>query len=334
MDNLHKSYNAEDRSYLALLKKEIHLQAADIFRSTKRLGEMDIVVSEIATNLVKHAKGGEILVKKLDNDKGIEIIGIDHGPGILDIARMMVDGVSTKNTLGQGLGAIKRLCDFFQIYSLEGWGTIIVARVYNHDFPGECQKEKYELRSLLVAKAGEKKCGDNYLLKTSTDTLMLFLGDGLGHGDEAALAVNTAITAVDWQIKDSLPDLIRKNHEAIRKTRGMVATIARYKATEKSWEICGLGNILTRIVQPLTTKNYSPYNGLIGMNIPETLDSQTIQVEGTHLMVMCSDGLTTRWDLQKYPNITRYDPSILAAAIYKDNCRKTDDSSVVVVKIN
>jgi hypothetical protein len=69
------------------------------------------------------------------------------------------------------------------------------------------------------------------------------------------------------------------------------------------------------------------------MNIPTTINNQDIEVDGAHMMIMCSDGMKTRWDLAKYPNISRYDPTVIAAALYKDHCRKTDDTSVVIVKI-
>ena len=52
------------------------------------------------------------------------------------------------------------------------------------------------------------------------------------------------------------------------------------------------------------------------------------------LAILCSDGIKTRWDLSKYPLIGRYDLSILNAAIYKDHARKTDDMSVVSIKVN
>src|SRR5919205_939377 len=128
----HVSFNAADRSYFAILKKEIHALAIEAHFSTKKVGEVDIIVAEMVSNVVKHAGGGQLLVKPITENSvnGIEIICIDNGKGMTDVSRMMMDGVSTTNTLGGGLGSIKRLSDKFQIYTLKNWGTIILSRIF------------------------------------------------------------------------------------------------------------------------------------------------------------------------------------------------------------
>jgi hypothetical protein len=84
----------------------------------------------------------------------------------------------------------------------------------------------------------------------------------------------------------------------------------------------------------MLVKSHLSYNGIIGMNIPNTMKEQVIDYERGQVLIMCSDGIRTRFDLQKYPGIFRYDLSILAAAIFKDYGRETDDMSVVVGRIN
>jgi anti-sigma regulatory factor (Ser/Thr protein kinase) len=76
--------------------------------SGHRLGELELIIAEITSNLVKHAtKGGMILARIIqDEGGGMELIAIDNGPGMLMPAKMMEDGQSTKRTLGQGLGAV------------------------------------------------------------------------------------------------------------------------------------------------------------------------------------------------------------------------------------
>ena len=85
---------------------------------------------------------------------------------------------------------------------------------------------------------------------------------------------------------------------------------------------------------PGNSKNYLPYNGIIGMNIPNTLNEQEIKAERGQVIIMCSDGLRTHWDLNKYTGILKYDMSILASALYKDFARRTDDMSILISKIN
>src|SRR5262245_32645748 len=90
-----------------------------------------LVATELATNLVKHGSGGEVLVRGLRGAPtgAVEIIAIDRGPGIADIARSMTDGHSTAGTSGTGLGAVRRMADEFDIYSRPGRGTVVLARL-------------------------------------------------------------------------------------------------------------------------------------------------------------------------------------------------------------
>ena len=80
----------------------------------------------------------------------------------------------------------------------------------------------------------------------------------------------------------------------------------------------------------MTTKNFLSYNGIIGMNLPSVLNDHFLPVEQGQLLIMVSDGLQSRWDTTKYPFIHRYDLTVLAAAIYKDYARQTDDASVFI----
>ena len=84
--------------------------------------------SELATNIVKYAKEGEVILKIIQRDRqlGIEIIARDDGPGIRDIEQVMQDNFSTsKGSLGLGLPSVQRIMDEFKIESQPGHGTIV-----------------------------------------------------------------------------------------------------------------------------------------------------------------------------------------------------------------
>jgi anti-sigma regulatory factor (Ser/Thr protein kinase) len=332
---LHLRYNAADRSYFAILKKEIHALAVVAGFTEKRLAKIDIIVAEVVSNLAKHASGGEIFVKPIEVKKiqGLEIIAIDKGPGMIDVKSMMQDGTSTKNTLGQGLGAIKRLTDECQIYSQKDWGTLLLARIYNEEVPYAKKKNPLDVRSFLLPKPGETECGDGFYYKQTKDYVKLFLGDGLGHGKEAALAVKKAIDACKLCYEESPVENLRFINHAVKKTRGLVATIAIFHIRERKWSICGVGNIATRIFGTSLSKSHTPYNGIVGLNMPRTMSDQQLDYEPNQLLVMCSDGIKSKWDLMKIPGILRHDLSLLNAALFKDFSRNTDDVSIASCKI-
>jgi anti-sigma regulatory factor (Ser/Thr protein kinase) len=337
MDRHFTSYRIEERSYVSFIKREIHHKVAVAKFTTKQQGEIDIIVSEITSNLIKHAANGEILYRISSKDDSVpvfEILCIDKGPGIEDPTRMMKDGISTTKTLGQGLGAMERLSNLFQIFTIPKWGTIVYTKVGdNVEVKPLKSGFNVEIKTLCVPKHGEMVCGDGYSVKQSDNFIQILFGDGLGHGPAAAEAVKIA-SAFFQENKETDPvSIIRQMHEAVRKTRGLVASIATLDRTSNQWNLCGVGNILTRMYSGIEYKNYLSYNGAIGLNIPNSMKSSVFQTERNQHLVMCSDGLQTRWDLNKFPSIFKYDNTVLAAALYKDFARGTDDTSSLIAKV-
>ena len=80
-------------------------------------------------------------------------------------------------------------------------------------------------------------------------------------------------------------------------------------------------------------KYYLPYNGIVGLNVPNSLNETVIDAEKNQHLIMCSDGLRSRWDLSKYPSISKFDSMILAGALYKDLVRGNDDASILIGKV-
>ncbi len=333
VDATHISLQANDRSYFSLLKKEIHQRLTDLGMEAPRVAEVDIIVAEMTSNLFKYADGGEILFGSFKEDgiPYIELISIDQGPGMQNPARMMQDGVSTSNTMGAGLGSIKRLSDTFDIYSLAGWGTVLLSRVYIGKKPAV--KKGLVVRPLVVSKPGERVSGDGFVHRVNGDSFKLMLGDGLGHGPEANLAVNEAAKVFKVFPETSPIETLRFIHSSTRKTRGMVANITHYNSEKGEWSSAGIGNIAAKWIGPVSSKNHMSYNGIVGHNIPTTMNDQVYSVSEFNQLVLCSDGIKTRWEVARYPGILKHDPSILAAVIYKDHARRTDDMSVIVIKV-
>ena len=335
MDNiLFQSYIIEERSYVSFIKREIHNLVRPHFSET-RTAEIDIVVSEMTSNLIKHAQKGELLYRlsEEDDETVFEMMCIDNGVGIKDLNNAMKDGVSTKATLGQGIGAIIRLSNFSQFYTLPNWGTIAYTVFYND--PGHNMRTKKNIlaRILNVAKPGENVSGDNACIKSYPDKTIVFVGDGLGHGHHAKDAVDKAITIFKESMSGDPSEIIKEINKNLKHTRGLVATIATLDHQTKQWELCGVGNISTRFQKGLENKNYICNNGIIGFNIPTRLENSRHEMEKFQQLILCSDGIKTRWDLVKYPGVLKYDPMILAGILYKDHGRQTDDMTAVIVKV-
>ncbi|HKW30332.1 MAG TPA: anti-sigma regulatory factor [Verrucomicrobiae bacterium] len=91
-------------------------------------------ISEVARNIVNHAKSGEIVVSPTNhsNKRGILVVARDEGPGIKDIVKAMQYGYSTNKGLGVGLPGAKWLMDEFDIESKVGKGTTVTMKKWLH----------------------------------------------------------------------------------------------------------------------------------------------------------------------------------------------------------
>lgn len=335
-DPLHRSYPVVDRSYVSIIKRDVRTLALGLGFSVTRLGELDIIISELTSNLVKYAQDGELLVRSVraGSSAGVELISVDGGPGMVDPARMMADGVSTGGSLGQGLGAVRRLSDLFQLYSLPGRGTVGLVRVYHHPPKQPLLAPAATAQALLVSKVDQTPCGDGFYCQLSGTSLRMFLGDGLGHGPPAHQAVGQATRTMALQREDSPAAWLTAIHRAAVGTRGLVGTAAVFNFVSRKWTVCGVGNIRTQLCGRSYTRSYLAQNGILGYNMPRTLQELELPYEPGQCLVMASDGIQTRWNPARYPNVGRYEPIILAAAIYKEYGRHTDDMSVAVARIN
>lgn len=331
----HTRFALPDRSYQGVIRSELRKFAESAGFKNKRLAEIEIIVAEITSNLVKYAtKGGEILARKyVGQDKGIELIAIDQGPGISRPVTMLEDGQSSGNSLGQGLGAIKRLSDIFDMYSLVNWGTVLYSRIYL-DKKSVLKVDGLDVNIISVPKQGETACGDSWFYQKKGKRSLLSVIDGLGHGPQAYIAASRAVEALNTYAQLKPNEQCKTVHGELRKTRGAVLTIASLDEQNRQVTYTGVGNISMKIVSPGRTQTCNSYNGIVGHILPSSLNEHHSVWDLRHdVIIMHSDGLSARWDLQKYPRIQQHHGIIICAALYKDHRRESDDSTVLVAKL-
>lgn len=336
MDDTFYSYKVEDKSYVSFVKREIHNLTTTAGFSSQKTGEIDIIVSELASNLVKFAGEGELLYRIGSDASGdfFELYCLDRGPGISNLSQMMKDGTSTSSTLGQGLGAVERLSTESSVYTLKDWGTVAYSKTYKGTKLELVKKDIVDLGVVKVNMPGEIVCGDGYAVKHAHGGVFFFLGDGLGHGEHAHEAVSAAIAVFRTCREKSLVGILQDIHHEVKKTRGLVATLAYLNLKAQTWHICGIGNIATSIYTGLECKNYTPYNGIVGLNIPRTLTESVFELNKYQTLIMHSDGLRNRWHLNTTPGLLKYSAGIMAGTLYREHARRTDDMSVLVAKVN
>ena len=296
-----------------------------------RAGEVALVITEAATNIIKHATEGEILLRSVECGEcvGIEIIALDRGPGISNLQLQMQDGHSTTGTYGVGLGTMGRMTDELDIYSHHTCGTAIYMMMWSTQKPPA--NPDWQIGAVCIPIAGEIVCGDDWSLQLNQNTLVLLVADGLGHGPDAAKASNAAVSAIDNHTDESPTRMMQRAHDASRGTRGTAAGIAKIEVDKQQLTYVGVGNIAMSIFSQGANQHLLSHNGIVGSNMRK-MQEFTHSWEPGALLVAHSDGIGTRWDLGAYPGLIHSHPALIATILYRDFTRGRDDSTVVVLR--
>jgi hypothetical protein len=96
--------------------------------------------------------------------------------------------------------------------------------------------------------------------------------------------------------------------------------------------VCGVGNTVSAILGSAGSKSLPSMNGTAGLTLGKPQEF-TQPWESGAMMVMHTDGVTSRWRLDAYPGILRHDPAIVAAVIKRDHTRPRDDSTVLTFTV-
>lgn len=307
---------------------------ADLDFDETRSGRVGIIVNELGNNLVRYAKKSHLIFRKYSTrtESGIEILSVDSGPG-MDDSITIQDGFSTGKTPGTGLGAAKRQSDLFDIYSVIGSGTVILARVNAKSAvidPGaEKDSDSYEVGAINNPMVGELISGDGWCVHETDTGLAVTIVDGLGHGPLANHAALKALHVFAENYHAPVTDVLNKIHVDLKSTRG--AAVFLLSTIGDSITYTGVGNIFALLHSPLKNKVLTSQNGTAGLRINAAKPNDD-QWKVNDYFIFHSDGLSSRWSLENYPGVTAKHPAILAALLVRDFDRKTDDTTVVVVR--
>lgn len=295
-------------------------------------GKVALAVTEAGTNLVKHATHGELLMRGIGQraNPGVEVLAIDRGPGIADVARALSDGYSTAGSAGNGLGALSRVADRFDLYSSPGKGTVVWLALCGRK---ECRQAGSVLDVGVVCqpKDGEETSGDQWGCAAAEHRHVLAVVDGLGHGPDAHKAARTAIEALGRNAAHGPGAIVQSMHEASRPTRGSAAGVCELDPRRAVCRFAGVGNVACAVVTGAATRHLVSHAGIVGHSVRKVHEFAAPWPSGA-LVVMHSDGIASHWDLGAYPGLSARHPAVIAAVLYRDFSRRRDDVAVVAAR--
>lgn len=296
-------------------------------------GKVALVVTETATNLVKHAAGGEILLQPLEQDGalGLEVLALDRGPGMMDLDRCLRDGVSSTGSPGTGLGAIARLADIFDVYTLPQKGTALLARLWSGVRAPISGTGTLETGVVHLPKAGEEVCGDGWGVEQHDGRSLVLVTDGLGHGLGAAEAAREAGRIFRANLRLGPVAMIQTIHAALRSTRGAAVAVVEIDSPTQTLRFAGVGNICGTIFAAGASRSTVSHNGTVGHEVRKVQEF-SYPFPPDALLVLHSDGMSSHWRLEQYPGLALRHPAMVAGVLFRDFKRGRDDVTVVVLR--
>jgi anti-sigma regulatory factor (Ser/Thr protein kinase) len=318
----------EEGSQVAHARREALALAKRMALATDASDRLALVVTEAATNILKHAKTGRLLVAPLSNGEGpgIEVIALDRGPGIEDLTVSMRDGHSTTASPGLGLGSLSRLASNLDIYSRPGKGTVLRFEVRSG---ARDERKPASFGAVCVARPDETVSGDAWSLGVASGRRRVVVVDGLGHGPDAATAAQAALRIAEQHPDAEPADVLDAVHAGLRSTRGAAAAIAVVAPDRGSF--AGIGNISAFVRTAQRSRSLLSHNGTLGLQVRK-IQAFDFEFPPRSLLVMHSDGIATHWSLDNYPGLEAHHPAVIAATIYRDHARARDDATVAVLR--
>jgi anti-sigma regulatory factor (Ser/Thr protein kinase) len=326
-----RRFEVDEASQAGEVRREAMMLARAVGFDDVGASRVGIAVSEASSNLVKHAKGGQVLVQALRNGdhQGVGAIALDRGPGMSNLADMMRDGFSTSGTPGTGLGAIARQSSQFDVYSMPGHGTAVFAGFWPRN--GKPVKTDLVTGGVCIPVRGERECGDAWEAVHRNGSLHLMVADGLGHGSQAHEASALAAEVFRKHVGEPFNVMISRLHEALRPTRGAAGALVELIPSREIVRFCGVGNIGGRLFAGEHDRHLVSHFGTLGHDMGRAQEFEYPWTRDSTL-VLYSDGLASHWNLSDYPGLSRRDPTLVAGVLFRDHARSRDDCTVVVAR--
>jgi len=173
-------------------------------------------------------------------------------------------------------------------------------------------------------------CGDQGSYWMFDGKWILFLADGLGHGEHAESAALAARDYVGRHLSDPLPELFRGCDKALNATRGVAMGVAIVDPVAGAVTYGIIGNIHGVIIGNKDV-SLSAFGGIVGAGFKK-FTPETVPFDSDAVIAMFTDGIRRPINFSHYDPQLKSDPEKLSEAIMHDWRQETDDAAVLVAR--
>ena len=304
-------------------------------------------VSELARNILKYAGSGQLLIREVasQGSRGVVVTARDNGPGIADVEAAMADHFSSGGTLGLGLPGVRRMMHDFHLESVPGQYTSVSCIKWNkpprggsrHFLATDCTTPEAACNALALNHSsfgrpcpGEYVSGDLALVEARGQHTMLAVIDGLGHGPEAHAVSQRAQQFLVAHWTTDVVATLSRLHESLRGSIGAVAGLAVIDRQSGKVDYAGVGNTSYRLFGSRSLRLVSAAGNLgYQMRTPQL---QSHVLGENDVVVMYTDGVKDRFDLEDYPQLVHQRPETVAQNVVERFGKSHDDATCLVVR--
>ena len=93
----------------------------------------------------------------------------------------------------------------------------------------------------------------------------------------------------------------------------------------------GFGNIAGSLVSSERSRGLASQNGTVGVQIRSHVSAFSHVMPAPGVLLMHSEGITSRWSCEQYPGLLLRHPTVIAGVLSRDFLRGRDDATVLVV---
>ena len=336
----HDRFLIAEQADAGALRRAVSSYTERLHVPPSRRGRAELVATELATNLIRHADGARCVLARPIPPSSVELIAVDAGPGIKDVPAAIDGRTRTRSGLGRGLAAVCRMSSHFDLFSEPGYGTTVLA-VVDLGQPTARYRAPAPRSWAGVSLGVTEPCGDGWAVAELDRERVVVLVDGLGHGARASLAADAALSALTAFARGPghLDQFLDEADEAMRDTRGAAVAVCRLRPEREELQHLAVGNVSGRIIDGDHERGLPFRNGTLGLRTPYGPRSARRRVAATHhpwrpgaLLLLWSDGLRSSIDLSAHPALLTHDPAVIAATLHRTHSRERDDATVVVVR--
>ncbi len=321
-----------DEASLSLVREAIREVGAAHDVAAGVIETMVLVATELGRNQLRHAVGGRIAVvpTTYGGASGLELVAVDRGLGIRDVAAALEGAPRSKGSLGVGLASVARLASEVDLDVRASEGTCVRARA----FPARTGAWRRQVGIYGRPIGGETRSGDHACFRRDGDVLVVAVIDGLGHGTLARHASSTAVDAFHRHASASPAAILEACHAALPRTRGAVMAVARIDDAAGHVDVASVGNVLVQVVGPRTAHRFGGSSFVLGTPAARVrkVAEERAPIAPAEALVLATDGVPSRLAIENDLDLLREPPAVLAQRIAIEHGRSDDDVLVLVAR--